>query len=109
MQGGTLLVRGVLASDQSEWLLDDLVPPGWAPRLPALYGALLWVGRAAYRLLGPAGVRRVDAALRLTHLGHTYGPRAAAAVPAAAATLGAVWLAARLLRSPALRPARGFR
>lgn len=94
---------GVLASDQSEWLLDDLVPPAWAPRLPALYGALLWVGRAAYRVLGPQGVLRVDGALRITELGHTFGPRATAGLPSAATALGAMLLTARLLRSISAR------
>lgn len=66
LQGGTILVDGVLASDQSEWLLDEVVPASWRPHLPAVYGVLTLPGRLVYRWLGPELTRRIDAAAGVT-------------------------------------------
>ncbi|PSC74266.1 hypothetical protein C2E20_2665 [Micractinium conductrix] len=71
--GGTILVDGVLASDQSEWLLDNLVPPAWRPHLPAVYEAILVLGRGAYRVLGPELAIAVDSSLCITAVGHKLG------------------------------------
>ena len=96
LQGGTLLVDGVLASDQSDWLLDDVVPPGWHRHLPALYGTLLAPVRLAYRVLGPAGVAAVDGALGASRLGHRCGvlvsavATGGAGLPLAASALAAL-------------------
>ncbi|KAL4424164.1 hypothetical protein ABPG75_001465 [Micractinium tetrahymenae] len=82
VHGGTLVVDGVLASDQSEWLLDDLVPAAWRRHLPAVYEAILVVGRAAYRLLGPELTAKVDAACQFTENGRKAADViSAAAVP----------------------------
>lgn len=81
-QGGTLMVDGVLASDQSEWILDDLVPTSWLRHLPALYGTILSPGLLAFRLLGSDGVQGLDAALGITWLGHYYGRQVLVALPA---------------------------
>ncbi|KAL4438542.1 hypothetical protein ABPG77_000190 [Micractinium sp. CCAP 211/92] len=89
VHGGTLLVDGVLASDQSEWLLDDVVPAAWRRHLPAVYEALLAAGRVAYRLLGPELTARADAACHFTTLG-----RGASEVIGAAAALVRSGLAA---------------
>lgn len=106
---------GVLASDQSEWLFDDIVPAAWRRHLPAVYEALLLVGRVAYRLLGPELTAKVDAACKFTTIGRGASevigaaaalvrsglaalPAGAPAAAAAAACVVASWLA--LARSP---------
>ncbi|KAL4429043.1 hypothetical protein ABPG77_006082 [Micractinium sp. CCAP 211/92] len=73
VQGGTIVVNDVVASDQSEWLLDALAPASWQPALPAIYDALLLPARAIYWLVGPAAVRKIDAALALSSAGHHLG------------------------------------
>lgn len=91
----------MLASDQSDWFLDDLVPATWRAHLPALYGAILVVGRATYRLLGPQGVQRVDSALGLTYYGHHYGQQIAVHLPVAVVALLVAAQAVRRLQGPA--------
>ncbi len=41
LQGGNLVVDGILASSHSDWVLDDVVPPCMVPYLPAIYQAIL--------------------------------------------------------------------
>ena len=113
LQGGTILVDGVLASDQSEWLLDNLVPPAWRPHLPAVYEAILVLGRGAYRVLGPELAIAVDSSLCITAVGHKLGRLigvvargAVRCAPAAGATLAAV--AAAALAAPRLSSAAGL-
>lgn len=83
-------MNGVLASDQSEWLLDDLVPAAWRRHLPAVYEALLLVGRAAYRLLGPELTARVDAACQFTTIGRKASEVISSAVAVARSGLHAL-------------------
>lgn len=40
MQGGHLVVNGVVASAHSDWVLDDVVPPRMVPYLPEIYQAI---------------------------------------------------------------------
>ena len=70
--GGLPVVDGVVASDQSEWVLDDVVPAGVVPQLPSVYGALFAPLRWAYLALGPRVWGQVIAPA-VAHLGHTYG------------------------------------
>jgi hypothetical protein len=86
-------VDGVLASDQSDWFLDDIVPASWHRHLPAFYGAIIWPGRLALRLLGPALVRRIDATLGITFTLRNAG-RLPGLLPAAARGISALALRA---------------
>ncbi|KAL4440600.1 hypothetical protein ABPG75_003601 [Micractinium tetrahymenae] len=99
VEGGTLVVDGVLASDQSDWILDDVVPASWRPLLPAVYGMLMSPLRLLFHLLGPAGLERLDSALGITWAGHNHGASLAAALPATAAVAMLAAAAARAPRS----------
>ena len=70
--GGLPVVDGVVASDQSEWVLDGVVPADATPQLPRLYSALFAPLRWAYLALGPRVWGQVIAPA-VAHLGHTYG------------------------------------
>ena len=70
--GGLPVVDGVVASDQSEWVLDGVVPAGAVPQLPRVYAALFAPLRWAYLALGPRVWGQLVAPT-VAHLGHTYG------------------------------------
>ena len=69
---GLPVVDGVVASDQSEWVLDGVVPAAAVPQLPRVYGALFAPLRWAYLALGPRVWGQLVAPT-VAHLGHTYG------------------------------------
>ena len=64
------MVDGVLASDQSSWLLDDIVPAAWARHLPALYEAIMAPLRWVYSAAGPKALEALDAVLGIQWIGH---------------------------------------
>ena len=70
--GGLPVVDGVVASDQSEWVLDGVVPADAVPQLPRVYAALFAALRWAYLALGPRVWGQLVAPT-FAHLGHTYG------------------------------------
>ena len=65
------VVDGVLASDQSDWVLDDLTPAHLAHLLPTLYSLLFAPLRWAYFGLGAPAWARLSPAL--AHVGHHHG------------------------------------
>ena len=77
---------GVLASDQSEWLLDDVVPARWTVHLPRLYCAIMAPLRWAYWTLGPTGIVALDTVLGIQYLGHRV-PLITSRLPAVASGL----------------------
>ena len=92
------MVDGLLASDQSEWVLDDVVPAAWRRHLSALYGAVLAPLRGLYAALGPRGMLRLDAALAISWWGHHYGHELLVQLPAAlAAVAAAAWAGRQLI------------
>lgn len=97
-QGGIPVVNGMLASDQSSWVLDDAVPASWRAHLPAVYGLVMSPLRLLFHLLGPAGLEKLDTALGITYMGHHHGKRLLAALPATAAAALAAVAVGRLSR-----------
>ncbi|KAL4421656.1 hypothetical protein ABPG75_010947, partial [Micractinium tetrahymenae] len=83
-RGGTLVVDGVLASDQSDWVLGDIVPASWRRHLPAVYGVVMSPLRLLFHLLGPAGLEALDSALGIIWLGRNHSKQMLAALPAGA-------------------------
>lgn len=71
--GGTLVVNGVLASDQSEWILDDLLPASMIKHIPAIYAALVAPARWAFWALGAERWAVMEAAVGVSWVGHNYG------------------------------------
>jgi len=71
--GGTVVVNGVLASDQSEWILDDLVPASMVKHLPAIYASLVAPARWAFWALGAERWSAVESALGVSLVGHNFG------------------------------------
>ena len=59
-QNGLLLVDGVLASSHSEWLLDNLVPAGLTPHLPAIYQLLFKPLFWLYKIVGAGVMQKFD-------------------------------------------------
>ena len=96
-QGGNIVVDGVLASDQSEWLLDDVVPAAWVRHLPCLYVALQSPARWAYWVMGPARLQALDAAIGIQWVGH-HLPLLTARLPAAVGSLLLLAAASRRVR-----------
>ncbi|KAL4429187.1 hypothetical protein ABPG77_010166 [Micractinium sp. CCAP 211/92] len=98
VEGGIPVVNGMLASDQSSWVLDDAVPASWRAHLPAVYGLVMSPLRLLFHLLGPAGLEKLDTALGITYMGHHHGKRLLAALPATAAAALAAVAVGRLSR-----------
>lgn len=98
--------RCLMASVQSDWILDDLVPATWRRHLPGIYGVVMSPLRLLSRLLGPDRLERLDSALGITWLGLNYGGHLLGAMPATVAA-GAVAAAVAAYRrrdnTPALR------
>ena len=80
---GLPVVDGVVASDQSEWVLDDVVHGAAVPQLPRVYGALFAPLRWAYLVLGPRVWGQVIAPA-VAYLGHNYGSLLVLHLPALA-------------------------
>jgi len=71
--GGTIIVDGVLASDQSDWILDDLVSESLIKYIPSIYNAITAPARWAFWALGPARWAALDDMLGVSFIGHNYG------------------------------------
>ena len=97
--GGHPVVDGVLASDQSDWVLDPLTPAALTHLLPSVYGTAMAPLRWAYAVLGAGAWGRLAPAL--AHVGLHHGSLLLVQAPAA--------LALAVGASSALRAAAGHR
>ena len=86
--GGLPVVNGVVASDQSEWILDDLVPVWVLPHLPTIYSTLFAPLRWAAAALGPR-LWGETVSPAVAYLGHHHGMLLLVHLPAAAMALAA--------------------